>query len=422
MKSMLKKVVGIQMEGVLEWLRRLRCCAHLDRLILSAIMLSLWSNVSAAQTSGTFECDQECPKTRELVTTVWGGVVTLFVLSFDSWGTLKALMVNDETDKILEWITLLIWTILNPVAMLFRLVECAAWSYHMRRRMPGFTVLSLLLPWTKHPAKILCGCQDVIIVPTLISIPCNFIEPDLLVVPSEAVVIGRGQEESRETRNISLNFHGIGVLLQMDALPPYDQLKVLQGNFGLATVISTVQSMGYIYGVVVRTIQGLPVSPIEVVALMLSILILIKALLHNLVSTCHRPLHVYLTDEQAQTFVETCEKYTTLEVPKRQIVGPMVVIVLLISSVVIYYIVHMWQTTRIIMVVPIMLSLVGFYLQLRGFIQRGKEGYVIIIIMSVIKNAMSYILALVVTIEYWKVDRLNAKTSSMLAQILPYIG
>ena len=37
-------------------------------------------------------------------------------------------------------------------------------------------------------------------------------------------------------------------------------------------------------------------------------------------------------------------------------------------------------------------------------------------------NATSYILALIVTIEYWKVDRLNAKTSSMLAQIFPYIG
>ena len=411
------------MEGVLEWLRRLRCCARLDPLIFSAIMVSFWSDVYAAQTYGTCECDQQCPcpKTRELVTTVWGGVVTLFVLSFDSWGTLKALMVNDETDKVLEWITLLIWTILNPVAMLFRLIECAAWSYHMRRRMPGFTVLSLLLPWTKPPAKILCGCQVVITVPTVISIPRNFIQSDLPVVLLEAVVIGRGQEEPRETKNIRLDYHGKGVLLQMDALPPYDQLKVLQGNSGLATVISAVQSTGYIYGVVVRTIQGLPVSPIEVVALMLSILILIKALLHNLVSTCHRPLHVYLTDEQAQTFVDTCGKYTTFEVPRSQVVGPSVVMVLLISSVVIYYIVHMWQTTRIIMVVAIMLPLVGSCLQIWIYIQRCKECY-ILFIMSAMLIATSYILALVVTIKYWKVDRLNAKTSSMLAQIFPYIG
>ena len=63
----------------------------------------------------------------------------------------------------------------------------------------------------------------------------------------EAVVIGRGQEESRETTNIPLNMKGKEVLLQMDVLPPYDQLKVLQGNYGLATVISAVRSMGYIY-------------------------------------------------------------------------------------------------------------------------------------------------------------------------------
>ena len=135
------------------------------------------------------------------------------------------------------------------------------------------------------------------------------------------MVIGRGQEESRETRNIRLNYNGEEVLLQMDVLPPYDQLKVLQGNSGFATVISAVQSMGYIYGVVVRTIQGLPVSPIEVVALMLSLLILIKALLHNVVSTCHRPLHVYLTDGQAQTFVDTCKNYTTPEVPMSHVGG-----------------------------------------------------------------------------------------------------
>ena len=153
----------------------------------------------------------------------------------------------------------------------------------------------LVVTIDKISAKILCGCEVVITVPTVISIPRSFILSDLLIL-SEAVVIGRGQEESRETRNIRLGDNGKEVLLQMDVLPPYDQLKVLQGNSGLATVISTVQSMGYIYGVVVRTIQGLPVSPIEVVALMLSILI--------------------LTNKQAQTFVDTCEKYTTSEVSK----------------------------------------------------------------------------------------------------------
>ena len=289
--------------------------------------------------------------------------------------------------------------------------------------MPGFTVLSLLLPWTKHPAKILCGCPVVITVPKKTSIDYKFI---VLPVPSlsEAVVIGRGQEESWETRNISLDLEGKEVLLQMGVLPPYDQLKVLQGSSGFATVISAVQSMGYIYGVVVRTIQGLPVSPIEVVALMLSLLILIKALLHNVASTCHRPLHVYLTDDQAHIFEVTCEKDTALEVPHSHVMGPSMIIMLLLSSVVIYYIIHMWQTTRIIMVVPIMLSLVGLYLQLFGAFRLydHRDFISFILMICAIINVTSYILALVVTIEYWKVDRLNAKTSSMLAQIFPYIG
>jgi hypothetical protein len=80
------------MKVVLEWLRRLRWCARLDPLIFSAIGMSLLSFVSAAQTSGTCECDQQCPKTRELVTTVWGGAVTILVLSLDIWSAVKIMI------------------------------------------------------------------------------------------------------------------------------------------------------------------------------------------------------------------------------------------------------------------------------------------------------------------------------------------
>ena len=414
------------MEGVFKWLRRLHCCACLNPLIFTAIMVSLWSDVSAAQTSGTCECDQQCPKTRELVTTVWGGVVTLFVLYFNSWGTLKARMEGDVSisKKVMHWIVKFFVVISNPSALLFALVKMAVWNYHMRRRMPGFTVLSFLFPRTKHLAKIVLFCDVVITMPTMTSIPNIYIHQSNMPSLSEAVVIGRGQEESREsweTRNIPLSYHGKEVLLQMGILPPYNQLKVVQGNSGLATLISSVQSMGYICGVVVRTIQGLPVCPIEVVALMLSILNLMKALLHNIVSTCHRPLHVYLTDAQAQTFVDTCKEYTRHEVPISHTVGSWVIIGLLISSAVMYYIIYMSQTTRIIMVVPIMLSLVGMYLKLWVGVWYWNKGPYIVV-MAAILNATSYILALVVTIIYWKVDRLNAKTSSMLAQIFPYIG
>jgi hypothetical protein len=104
-------------------------------------------------------------------------------------------------------------------------------------------------------------------------------------------VIGCGPEKARKTRVVCFSNEGKKVLLQINnVLPPYDQLRVLQGSSGMATIISAVQSVGYIYGVVVRTVQGLPVSPIEVVALTLSIQILIKALQHNFVRTCHRPL------------------------------------------------------------------------------------------------------------------------------------
>ena len=76
------------------------------------------------------------------------------------------------------------------------------------------------------------------------------------------------------------------------------------------------------------------------------------------------------------------------------------------------------------MVVPIMLTLVGFFLQLWANIiwTDNANASIAILTMCGMVNATSYIFALVVTIENWKVDRLNANTSSMLARIFPYIG
>jgi hypothetical protein len=119
-------------------------------------------------------------------------------------------------------------------------------------------------------------------------------------------------------------------------------------------------------------------------------------------------------------------------------VGPFVVMVLLVSGVAIYYIIHMWHTTSKIMVVPIILTLVGLCLQLINgwtyFVAEmgGVVGSSMLMakrvlvlsstLMGGLVNATSYIFALVVTIKYWKADRLDAKTSSMLAHILPFIG
>jgi hypothetical protein len=300
--------------------------------------------------------------TRELVTTVWGGAVTILVLSFDIWSTMKPILTEAHSStsvKVAEWCIVLIWAVLNPLIVFSKIIEFAAWRYYTKRRMPGFTALSLLSPWTKDPAKIIYGCPVVITVPAVISISGIFTEPYMPSL-SGAVVIGRGPEEARETKKFCLHEKGKEVLLQMkNVLPPYDELRVLQGSSGSATIISAAQSGGYIYGVVVRTVQGLPVSPIEVVALTLSIQILIKALLHNIVSSCHRPLHLYLTDDEAHTLADECEIYTAHADPKGWALGAMVVMLLLVSGVAIYYIIHMWHTTRRIMVVPIILTVGG---------------------------------------------------------------
>ena len=75
------------------------------------------------------------------------------------------------------------------------------------------------------------------------------------------------------------------------------------------------------------------------------------------------------------------------------------------------------------MVVPIMLPLVGFYFQLwvSNIWFDNKNTNMAILTMCGMVNATLYLLAFFVTIKYWKVDRLSAKTSSMPTQVFPYI-
>jgi hypothetical protein len=84
----------------------------------------------------------------------------------------------------------------------------------------------------------------------------------------------------------------------------------------------------------------------------------------------------------------------------------------------------MWHTTSKIIVVPILLTLVGLCLGLLiTFLDNTDVNLKFsIATMSAMINVTSYVFALVVTSKYWQVDRLNAKTSSILAQIFPYIG
>lgn len=190
------------MKNVLDCMRKLHWDAGVDTLVFLSTVISLLSIVSASQTSGTCDCDQYCPKTRELVTTVWGGAVTLFVLSLDSLVVAKIIVNDDEV-----WIFCSPLVILCPFFYIFRLVHWAVKSYDISRRMPEFTLWSWLPPWTKNTAKILCGCDVIVTVPTTISIPEEFVDNVVPINLAEALVVGCG-EESLNTQNIHFNADG----------------------------------------------------------------------------------------------------------------------------------------------------------------------------------------------------------------------
>lgn len=158
----------------------------------------------------------------------------------------------------------------------------------MRKRMSTSKARSYI--------KISSGCKVVVNLshPTTYTQKENFKRPDafepLLVEDfSDALVIGGDTMEEAEVR-LQLSTVGKEALVEADILPPVDQLKILQGYSGLAVATSALPGMGYIYGILAWVVQGLQVSPLEVIGFFLSTVILVKAVWHCYSSTCHRPL------------------------------------------------------------------------------------------------------------------------------------
>jgi len=66
------------------------------------------------------------------------------------------------------------------------------------------------------------------------------------------------------------------MLLRSNVFLPYDEFKFLWGNSSLGMTIASVQAIGYIYRVIVHCVQGLRVNPVEAIACVLNLVILMN--------------------------------------------------------------------------------------------------------------------------------------------------
>jgi len=249
---------------------------------------------------------------------------------------------------------------------------------------------------------------------------------------SDALRIG-SQVKIEKLLRVTLNAKEM--LIRAHVLPPVEQLKILQGQSGFAIVATMVQAIGYMYGVIVRLVQDRHVTPIEAIAFVLNLVVLMKGMWHFYSSTCHRPLILFLDGDEQDKFIDEIEKpprlYTNRVLSRdsiwKFIMGGTVAI--LFGGMLMFFIIKSIESLPFILVIRMIIvegSVIVFsiYIVLQYvdnpnlFLLSGTFS----LILDPIITIVSYIFALVVTVKYWKLAEFNIQSSNYLSQLLPYIG
>jgi len=360
---------------------------------------------------------------------MWGYIVTLVALTMDVWGMVKAW--DENTLGVV--VGTFCWSALNPMFVLWNMLANTLVGMAMQSNLCealGDDVVAPMYPWSKSHIKIISGCYVIVNLSpnvhkenhNLNAFDDNPEAEDL----SEALVVGTKVENSKQF-NVQLTTHGQLALLRSNVLPPYDELKFLRGNSNLGMAIASAQAIGYIYGIVVRCVQGLRVSPIEAIACVLNLLILIKGVLHNFSSLGHRPLLLYLLPSEEARFIEECKNIRSFEfkVGGRFKLGVSIACGILLA-VGAYFIVNFLKFLNRTCVVLVILFEVSLVLGgMQGFFASNNYSYnfrLCLMFSTVLLNLVGYVWALVVTFKYWKGEDFDVQSSNYLSQVLPYIG
>ncbi|KAG0561128.1 hypothetical protein KC19_9G039700 [Ceratodon purpureus] len=392
-------------------------------------MSSLWALVSAqaAVTPATPPSDLF---NRDLVTTIWGFILTLGSLTLDDWGHGK-----NYADSFFYRVSgVILYGTLNPFHKLSERLEGLGVSMKMTERLSN-------APSTKPYISILSGCDVVV------NVSSQLVNPDELRLKgicyyglqisdfSDALVIGKPVQPKNFLR---LSPAGKEALLRADVLPPVEQLRILQGYSGFAVAASAVQGVGYMYGVVVRLVQGLHVSPVEAIGVILNVVVLVKAMLHIFSSSCHRPLVVYLDAVEQIKFEAKCAAAGACWDPEfspHDIKSLTIIIIggifVLPGSLLLFFILKILADTSLRVVIPLIVVEGGILLVVCLLIitsQSDGESFILSEVLFILTTSVSainlvgYGYNLFVTIKYWESAGFNVRSSSYLSNLLPYIG
>lgn len=361
---------------------------------------------------------------RDLVSTVWGFILTFVALSLDDWGTWK----NSDESYFWKVVVVTIMGLLNPMVGLFLRQDAFTVSWMWRSRMST--------PKARSYFRTLSGCDVVVNLSATAYGDFLKLRTDLFFLKklevedfSDALVVGH--EVDRKETTIELTALGKEMLMRAGVLPPVERLKILQGNSGLAVAVSAAQGVGYIYGILVRVVQGRHVSPIEAIGFYLSIIILIKAMFHYFASSCHRPLLLFLDDKQEIELINKCRAHGS-ESP--HIPGLTILIyggiIIFPNGALLFLIINIVRFTSLTLVIPLIIFIVWtlptiLSVLASGYSRSYTTEYVRIICLSIllpIMYAIACIYSLTLTWRYWNSLGFDINTSGYLSKILPYIG
>lgn len=402
---------------------RAKVPAHL--LTIAALL-----SVVSAQTrveNGTQSAEaQRVMCSRRLVTTVWGCIVTLLALGLDSWGRYK----HTAAGKV-DTLIIFVLGALNPFISFWGVADDAVDYVRMLSRL-GKPLIPACYPWGQCVVKIIVP-SDVIInglsqpmyekLRGMESIYAGDIEVHDF---SSAVVIGKLKDEL--VNFLPLSLEGKEALLRANVLPTYDTLKKLHGHSRLGVVLSAIQATGYIYAVIFRAAEGLHVSPVEAICLVLNLLLLMKVALHHFSSFLHKPLVLHLDGDDQEKFLKECQKVEgRFAVFSSHLSRCVAWSSMFFAAILITFIVsmakHLEYHVRLYFPVLLFLLTLLYTASTLQTLVLGKSNHSALLELAIyILNGVSYIYALAVTGEFWVAKKFNVRSSHDSSELCPHIG
>lgn len=395
------------------------------RLLVIAALLSIVSAQNDTRIVDHREAHRaKC--SRRLVTTVWGCIVTLLALGLDSWGRYK----HTAAGKV-DTLIIFVLGALNPFISFWGVADDAVDYVRMLSRL-GKPLTPACYPWGKCVIKIIVP-SDVIInglshsmyekLRAMDSIYAGDIEVHDF---SNALVIGKVQNEL--VNFLPLSLEGKEALLRANVLPTYDNLKKLHGHSRLGVVLSAIQASGYIYAVIFRAAEGLYISPVEVICLVLNLLLLMKVALHHFSSFLHKPLVLHLDAAYQEKFLKECQKVESrFAVFSSHLSWCVALTSMSFAAILIAFIVIMAKHLQypVVLYFPVVMFLFTL-LYTASTLQTlvlGKSQHSALLELAIyVLNGVSYIYALAVTGEFWAAKKFNVRSSNDASELFPHIG